>query len=172
VSECFGLQTATLKITCDKALKSVGTIWVNDGNSTFNIIVPNASSGVVSQISFAWQGDSIYGTNTEAKYISIVAVQGLKIGQARGVLQVIEDDSVPQVYVTKRSAVTEGSNLVWSFKLSTATAGMAINCLFIPPVNGTELTSADVPVSWLKTFYVDIPTNPTPLSEVGIYGVG
>jgi hypothetical protein len=172
VTEGFGIQTAYLNITCDRVTKSAGVVWLSDSGNLTKIKIPAGSSGVIAQIPFSWQGDNVYASYPEQKYISIEAVQGFKLGERSGVIQIIEDDPPPKVSVTKRIAITDGSNLMWTFKLSTATARMDINCYFIKPSNGTELTTADVPTSWLKTFYQDIPTVPTPLSQVGLYGLG
>lgn len=59
----------------------------------------------------------------------------------------------------------EGQSLQWQLRFSAPTFGFEFYCFLIPPA-GTELTSSDVPDSWLEALFVKPPSSPVPLSRL------
>jgi hypothetical protein len=175
-----GPKTVGLNITTNKPLTSSGAIWCTVSfdyydQKSFKLNLAAGKSGVVGQvpipIPISLDNDDLFSTDTQQYSVSIGAVKGVVIGESYGLLEVVDDD-FPIFSVTTQTVAVEGSNLVWTFELSIPTVGLSIWCDIIPPVSVPELTSDDVPSKWLQLFYVTKPSTPTPLSELGIYGIG
>jgi len=60
----------------------------------------------------------------------------------------------------------EGESLRWDLRLSTPTTGVLVLFYYIQP-NGTELSTSDVPPSWLDSVGLWGPSSHLPLSSLG-----
>lgn len=97
-----------------------------------------------------------------------MALKGVVTGNYLGGVIVVEDDPSPTLNVVSRNVTAiEGSSLKWQFRLSAPTTGIDFYCYLIPP-NGSELSSRDVPTSWLQAALITPPATPVPLSSLNI----
>jgi hypothetical protein len=171
-----GLQKVELNITSNKPMKSPGVILcMNAYNGQyFRIRIPAGKTGVVATVPFfvEFESDFIYNLLDQAPYdIGIGALRGVVIGEFYGGLQISDSRTPPTISVTKQIVATEGSVLQWNFKVSMPTTGFYIECRLIPPSTGIELKSDDVPKSWLQSLSPTLPSTPTPLSQLDLWGL-
>ncbi|MGW1246794.1 hypothetical protein [Streptomyces sp. NPDC002535] len=103
----------------------------------------------------------------------VKAVRGTAVGAHRGGVTVRNDDPMPKVTVQPvADSVTEGAALTWRVTLSEpADAEISGHVSFLPPVGGTELTTADLDQAWLKEQLGEVPATPTPLSQIEFGGL-
>ncbi|MFF2305424.1 alpha/beta hydrolase family protein [Streptomyces sp. NPDC058128] len=103
----------------------------------------------------------------------VKAVRGTAVGAHRGGVTVQNDDPMPKVTVAPvADSVTEGAALTWRVTLSEpADAEISGHVSFLPPVGGTELTTADLDQAWLKEQLGEVPATPTPLSQIEFGGL-
>ncbi|MFV6026591.1 alpha/beta hydrolase family protein [Streptomyces sp. NPDC056264] len=103
----------------------------------------------------------------------VKAVRGTAVGAHRGGVTVRNDDPMPKVTVAPvADSVTEGAALTWRVTLSEpADAEISGHVSFLPPVGGTELTTADLDQAWLKEQLGEVPATPTPLSQIEFGGL-
>jgi hypothetical protein len=168
-------QSLQIQIISDKALTEPGSIWMNQGSfwdtpKGFQVNMTVGSQNTTVSLPFSWVGDSIYSSDSEIPtYLSIGAMKGVVTGNYNGVVQILEDDPFPNITVRQKIKVMEGQSLTWRFKLSAPTAGVRLFCDVLPPASGTELSSDDVPRSWLRALGSYVPLTPEPLSSLGLY---
>ncbi|WP_406054501.1 hypothetical protein OG462_04025 [Streptomyces sp. NBC_01077] len=113
------------------------------------------------------RGNSRFGyTVTHDAFVK--AVRGTVVGAHRGGVTVLNDDPMPKVSVTPVAGeVTEGGALTWRVTLSEpADAEIMGGVTFLPPRDGTELSTADVDQAWLKEQLGEVPGTVTPLSQI------
>jgi hypothetical protein len=170
VPEGDGLVTVMVNITSTQPLKSPGSIWVTKGFSEgYQIDLPVGSSTTVSQIPYSYVGDKLYGPQPFPEFLIIGAIKGVVTGNYMGGFAVVEDDPVPILSVVASEVTAkEGQSLRWQLRLSAPTAGTSVSFFVIPPNVTAELSSSDVPTSWLQQFASPRST-PMPLSSLGIY---
>ncbi|MFE6710942.1 alpha/beta hydrolase family protein [Streptomyces sp. NPDC057695] len=103
----------------------------------------------------------------------VKAVRGTVVGSHRGGVTVRNDDPMPRVGVTPvADVVTEGAPLVWRVTLSApADAEISGHIEFLPPADGTELTTADLDPTWLREQLGELPSPPVPLSGIPFGGL-
>jgi hypothetical protein len=170
VPEGNGLQTFNLEIKSNKPIKSPGAIWVQTRNKGYQIDLVPGSKTLIAEFPYSWVGDNIYSSSLSFDtdvYVALTALSGVVIGNRIGGLTVVEDDPLPTLSaVAKRVSVKEGESLEWKLRLSTATTGITFYCYLLAP-EGTELTTRDVPASWLQLSYGSPPATPVPLSSLG-----
>ena len=99
----------------------------------------------------------------------VSALKGVVTGNYIDRISVFEDDPVPIFSVVATNVTAkEGQSLEWQLRFSTPAFRFEFLCYLIPPV-GLELTSHDVPDSWLEVLSVRPQLTPVPLSKVGIF---
>ncbi|MEK9521574.1 hypothetical protein MIU24_19605 [Streptomyces venezuelae] len=103
----------------------------------------------------------------------VKAVRGTVVGSHRGGVTVRNDDPMPKAGVTPvADDVTEGAPLVWRVTLSApADAEISGHIEFLPPADGTELTTADLDPTWLREQLGELPSPPVPLSGIPFGGL-
>jgi hypothetical protein len=179
VLESDGPQQFALQIVSDRPLTSAGSVWVDRPYSYYynfyNLpsgyqldFVPSKST-VVGEIMIDHVGDDIFSFDVTHDFF-LEAIKGVVTGDFQGSLKIENDDPAPILSVTATDVTAlEGQSLKWTFELSAPTAGLFFSVSIIPPPNGaTELTSGDVPTSWLSSLYIDPPITSVPLSELGL----
>jgi hypothetical protein len=172
VTETDGFKRYTLNIIADRPLTTNAAVWVQPfyGTGYQLNLVPSGTSTVVGQITYDFVGDDIFSTFFFSKGFYLEAVRGIVTGDYDGTITILEDEAAPKVRV-KASNVTarEGSSLKWTVKLSAPTAGISLYFTAVKPGKGKELSSRDVPDSWLASAGVfPIPLTPVLLSELGL----
>lgn len=167
-----GFNTAKLKIRGDRPLTTKGSIWVETAGLAYKLNLVPSSSKVIAEFPVSWIGDDIYSGDSTSQSVVIGAMTGVLTGTFLGGLTVVEDEKPPNLIV-KQKVVTanEGKSLEWNFELSAPTAGYTLTCSPVPlPKTQTELSSSDVPTSWLRSVsFSDPPSVPTSLSTMGLY---
>ncbi|MYS09675.1 hypothetical protein GTW71_25310, partial [Streptomyces sp. SID6041] len=118
------------------------------------------------------RGNDRFG-NDVAHDAFVKAVRGTVVGSHRGGVTVRNDDPMPEVGVTPvADDVTEGAPLVWRVTLSApADAEISGHIEFLPPADGTELTTADLDPTWLREQLGELPSPPVPLSGIPFGGL-
>ncbi|MFJ7988663.1 alpha/beta hydrolase family protein [Streptomyces sp. NPDC096351] len=103
----------------------------------------------------------------------VKAVRGTVVGAHRGGVTVRNDDPMPTVGVTPvADNVAEGAPLVWRVTLSApADAEIGGHIEFLPPADGTELSTADLDPTWLREQLGELPSPPVPLSAIAFGGL-
>ena len=171
VPEGNGLQTYNLKVVVDRSLGTPGAIWFQKSQTEgYQIDLAAGASTIVTQVPFSWVGDKIYSSSSSSisEALSVSAMKGVVTGNYIGGFNVVEDDPIPTLtVVSKNVTAIEGNSLRWQLRLSAPTAGVELNCYLIPP-NGTELSSRDVPSSWIQQSFVTPPSTPVPLSNLSL----
>jgi hypothetical protein len=168
VSEGNGVKKVNVKVTTNKPLKSPGAIWLESNGIGSQIDLVPGSKTVVAQFPYSWVGDNLYSAfSSVSDLIAVGAVKGVVTGNYLGGITIVEDDPFPTLsFVSKNVTAKEGQSLEWQLRLSAPTTGFAFYCYLISPV-GTELSSRDVPNSWLQSVFVTPPPNAVPLSSLG-----
>ena len=125
---------------------------------------------MIARIPYSWIGDKLYSFNPpfSTESLAVGAVKGAVTGNYLGKLNIIEDDPIPTLSVVSNNVTAkEGNSLRWQLRLSTPTTGAELSCFLMRP-RGKELSSRDVPESWLESLFVTLPISPLPLSNLGI----
>ncbi|MGA5036807.1 alpha/beta hydrolase family protein [Streptomyces capoamus] len=116
------------------------------------------------------KGNTRYGTDVSYDVL-VKAVRGAVVGSYRGGITVHDDDPAPTVTVTPVAGeVTEGKPLKWRVSLSEA-VDVDMGVLFgAVPATAPEVSTKDVPASWLRDVSGEKPDPERPLSRVnGLY---
>ena len=104
------------------------------------------------------------------------AVRGLAVGDYTGGLTVLDDDPTPTLTVVPvATSVEEGSDLVWTLRLSDVTdVGVFVALTPTAPGPGLppELDTKDVPADWLTEHEVDPSGSRRVLSEAAPFIFG
>jgi hypothetical protein len=169
VAEGNGFKTFNLKVTADKPIKSPGAIWLQNGFEGYQINLVPGSKTLVAEFPYSWVGDNLfgYGSTTIGDVLTVSALKGVVTGNYIGGINIVEDDPIPTLsVVAKNVTAKEGQSLEWKLRLSSPTTGIEFYCYLIAP-SGTELTTRDVPSSWLQQSYGTPPSTPVPLSSLG-----
>ena len=173
VPEGNGPKTYNLKVTVDQPLKSPGAIWFQRSQSEgYQIDLAAGSSTVITQIPYSWVGDKLFSFSSSSfsDPLIVTALKGVVTSNyiSNGIT-IEEDDPIPTLtVVSKNVTAIEGNALRWQFRLSAPTTGTSLFCYLIMP-KGTELTSQDVPSSWIQqASFGSLPTSPVPLSDLAI----
>jgi hypothetical protein len=165
VPEGNGLKTFSVKVTAEKPLKSPGAIWLQQNSGGYQIDIASGSKTLIAEVPFSWVGDSLFGFGSTPTnhFLAVSALKGVVSGNYIGGITIVEDDPIPTLSVVAKSVTAnEGQSLEWKLRLSTATTGVGFYCYLIPP-NGTELSTRDVPASWLCLFSSNLSVR----SEIG-----
>lgn len=172
-----GMQSIPMQLISDKPLKAPASIWVHKGGDWdypegFQINMAVGSQNATVPLTISFVGDTLYSEYVAIYGLeySIGAMKGAVTGEYRGNYHAIEDDPIPNITVLKNNVIAvEGKSLTWKFKLSSPTDGIALDCHLIHPKTGTELSTYDVPSSWLRTHgYYQQPYS-QPLSNLELY---
>ncbi|MER6329406.1 hypothetical protein ABT298_08735 [Streptomyces sp. NPDC001034] len=117
------------------------------------------------------EGNTRYGPDRSYDVL-VKAVHGAVVGSYRGGVTVHDDDPAPTMKVTPLAGrVAEGQSLTWRVSLSEP-VDMDMGAVFgvTPPATGPELSTKDVPASWLRDISGRSPDPERPLSKVtGLY---
>ncbi|AKN73987.1 hypothetical protein QR97_33480 [Streptomyces sp. PBH53] len=116
------------------------------------------------------KGNTRYDTDTSYDVL-VKAVRGAVVGSYRGGITVRDDDPAPTMTVTPVAGdVTEGQPLKWRVSLSEAVQ-VDMGALFqVAPATAPELSTKDVPASWLRDTTGEKPDPVRPLSKLsGLY---
>ncbi|MEU6592810.1 hypothetical protein ABZ923_26865 [Streptomyces sp. NPDC046881] len=116
------------------------------------------------------KGNTRYGTDVSYDVL-VKAVRGAVVGSYRGGVTVHDDDPAPTMTVTPVAGeVTEGQSLKWRVSLSEA-VDVDMGALFVvAPATAPEVSTKDVPASWLREMSGEKPDPERPLSKVnGLY---
>jgi hypothetical protein len=172
VVETDGPEQYLLNILADRPLTTNASIWVQGNTQAYPLNLVPGGSNVVAQIPIDYVGDNLWsGSSKYSEGYFIEAVQGVLTGDYIGALTIVEDDVMPVISAASFNATArEGRSLQWTVRLSAPTAGITLFFTAVPPSGGAELSSRDVPNSWLASVGVFTPpSKPTPLSSLGIF---
>ncbi|GGT15467.1 hypothetical protein [Streptomyces purpureus] len=113
------------------------------------------------------KGNTRYGSDV-SRNVFVKAVRGVVVGAHLGGVTARNDDPMPKVTVTPvADRVTEGKALKWRVSLSeTADTDLPVGFLLLPVSGGKELSTKDVPKSWLEEHFGGSPSPARPLSKV------
>jgi hypothetical protein len=167
VTETDGPVTYQMPISVSGASGAKVRIFVGDWNSgqvsSRVVTVPPGTRKI--DVPLQVPGDNKYGYGN--MFIVLAkALPGTVVGDFVGTLEVSEDDPLPKITVTPvADHVTEGTALVWRLGLSEpAAVEILMPLTLLPPVSGTELSTTDVPASWVRDV-LGVPRLPSrPLS--------
>jgi hypothetical protein len=98
-------------------------------------------------------------------------LSGVITGDYVGGVQVQDDDPTPALTAAPvDTAVTEGGTLRWRFTLSEpSNIDVYVPLGAVAPAGGAaELSTDDVPASWVEERLGEVPTQPLPFSEAGL----
>ncbi|MFF4712691.1 alpha/beta hydrolase family protein [Streptomyces eurythermus] len=112
------------------------------------------------------RGNTRYGTDVSHDVL-VKAVRGAVVGSYRGGLTVRDDDPAPTMTLTPVAAkVTEGKPLKWRVTLSEP-VDVDMDAWFgFAPATAPELSTKDVPATWLRDQSGEKPDPERPLSKV------
>lgn len=136
--------------------------WDTGKTSTRLVTVPAGARRVDVPLRIA--GDTKWGYGA---MFSVFAktVNGTVVGDFAGNLEIQEDDPAPTVTVTPiADKVSEGASLKWRLKLSAPAAVDIFLPMAIVPPAGAELSTTDVPASWVREMLGIEPLPSRPLS--------
>jgi hypothetical protein len=121
-------------------------------------------------VKITYQGNTLHDDDVRVP-VAIKPVVGLVAGDWFGGLTILDDDPQPAVSVTPiATAVTEGSSLVWRFtQAGPSHVDTFIQLAAAPPADGPELSTADVPASWISQWLGEAPNPPVAFSAVPVY---
>lgn len=167
VPEGAGPKTVNFKVNSNKALKSPATIWLINGNEGFQVNLTAGSSTQVAQVPYSFIGDKIFTPSNFSADFAVAAIKGVVTGNYIGRLTIVEDDPIPTLSVkSKMVTAKEGKSLIWELRLSAPANGYFVDFFFVPPSKGKEISTNDIPTSWLQQFVDGMPpSTPTPLSS-------
>ncbi|MFF7388528.1 hypothetical protein ACFZAE_08760 [Streptomyces scabiei] len=113
------------------------------------------------------EGNTRYGSDDPHR-VAVKAVRGAVVGSYLGGVTARNDDPQPTVTVTPvADRVTEGQPLVWRISLSAvADVTMWTDVQLLPVTAGTELSTKDVPATWLDETFQVAPDPERPLSAL------
>ena len=127
----------------------------------------SATSGI---IIYDYVGDHVYTPNNFSSVTYIEAIKGVVTDNYMGSISIVDDEKPPILSVNSSNITAmEGQLLNWRLDLSTNTAGTTVTFVPVKPNVGNELTSHDVPPSWLQSWGIPVPSTPTPFSELYIF---
>jgi len=169
VTEGDGLKTVYLNVTVDRPLTLPASIWLTVGGNGYQVNMTAGST--VAQIPVDIAGDNIYAYSGSFGSLSVGALTGAVTSNYIGGGLTVKEDEKPPTLSVEQSMVTArgGQSLRWKLRLSTATARTGYSFSFVRP-DGKELTTDDVPQSWVESIYWDIPSKPTRLSTLSRRG--
>ncbi|MEU7083225.1 hypothetical protein AB0448_07980 [Streptomyces achromogenes] len=112
------------------------------------------------------RGNTRYGTDVSHDVL-VKAVHGAVVGAYRGGLTVRDDDPAPTMTLTPvATKVTEGQSLKWRLTLSEP-VDVDMDAWFgVAPATAPELSTKDVPATWLREQSGEKPDPERPLSKV------
>jgi hypothetical protein len=172
VVETDGYNQYKLNIIADRPLTSNASIWIQGDRVAYPLNLVPSRNNVVAQIPIEYVGDNLYsGSSFFSEGFYIEAVKGVLTGDYIGSLTIVEDDAMPVISVPSPNATSrEGRSLQWTVRLSAPTAGTSLFFTAVAPAAGAELSSRDVPDSWLASVGVfSPPPTPVPLSDLNIF---
>ncbi|MDX3709084.1 hypothetical protein PV733_08910 [Streptomyces europaeiscabiei] len=113
------------------------------------------------------EGNTRYSSDTDHR-VAVKTVRGAVVGSFLGGVTAQNDDPQPMVTMTPvADQVTEGQPLVWRITLSAAAdVAMWTDLQMLPVSEGTELSTEDVPATWLDEHFGASPDPERPLSAV------
>ncbi|MFE7655062.1 alpha/beta hydrolase family protein [Streptomyces bottropensis] len=113
------------------------------------------------------EGNTRYGAD-DLHRVAVKTVRGALVGSYLGGVTAQNDDPQPTVTVTPvADQVTEGRPLVWRISLSAVADVVTWTDLQLLPVpDGTELSTKDVPATWLEETFRASPDPERPLSAL------
>jgi hypothetical protein len=175
VLETDGPKQYPLHIISDRPLIAKGSVWIevpySYSSPGYQLDLVPSDSLVVGQIVIDHVGDDLFSQTVRHSFF-LEAIKGVVTGDYKGSLTINDDEPIPVLSITATDVTArEGQSLSWLLELSAPTAGTYLSGSIISPRNGaTELTSGDVPTSWLRSVGASIPiSDSVPLSELGIY---
>ncbi|MDX2543159.1 hypothetical protein ACOT81_22505 [Streptomyces sp. WI04-05B] len=113
------------------------------------------------------EGNTRYSSDTDHR-VAVKTVRGAVVGSYLGGVTAQNDDPQPTVTMTPvADEVTEGRPLVWRISLSTvADVAMWTDLELLPVSDGPELSTKDVPATWLDENFGASPDPERPLSTL------
>ncbi|ELP61651.1 hypothetical protein ACKI1I_01645 [Streptomyces turgidiscabies] len=143
-------------------------LFVDEPGSAFPVArTVKVRAGTHVDIPVTVEGNTRYSSDT-AHRVAVKTVRGAVIGAYLGGVTAENDDPQPTVTMTPvADQVTEGRPLVWRISLS-AVADVATwtDLQFLPVSDGPELSTKDVPATWLDENFGASPDPEQPLSAL------
>ena len=180
VEEGATQHTVRLPVTVTGPAHTAGRVWVVVIDPEFGtpvghlVDVPAGASRFTVDIPVP--GDSHDDWDVLLYQVSVKAVRGLAVGDYTGGLTVLDDDPTPTLTVVPvATSVEEGSDLVWTLRLSDVTdVGVFVALTPTAPGPGLppELDTKDVPADWLTEHEVDPSGSRRVLSEAAPFIFG
>jgi hypothetical protein len=173
-----GEVTVDVPITIEGAVTRRATLWVqltDPANFTepfkgFPLVLePGTTSATVP---VTYRADDVFNPFEQRTQVTLLARKTAVTADYDATVLVEEDDPAPILAVdADRVTAAEGSELEWIFHLSAPMASSAFWSIQMLPPNGRfiELTSDDVPPSFLESYGIVPPDPAVPLSDLGIF---
>ncbi|KFG01900.1 hypothetical protein IQ62_04970 [Streptomyces scabiei] len=143
-------------------------LFVDEPGSDFPVVrTVKVRAGTHVDVPVTVEGNTRYSSDTDHR-VAVKAVRGAVVGSVLGGVTAENDDPQPTVTMTPvADQVTEGQPLVWRITLSAAAdVAMWTDLQMLPVSEGTELSTEDVPATWLDEHFGATPDPERPLSAV------
>ncbi|MEH0420441.1 hypothetical protein [Streptomyces sp. B21-083] len=143
-------------------------LFVDEPGSAFPVArTVKVRAGTHVDIPVTVEGNTRYSSDTDHR-VAVKTVRGAVIGSYLGGVTAENDDPQPTVTMTPvADQVTEGRPLVWRISLNTAADVATWTDLQLLPVSeGPELSTKDVPATWLNENFGASPDPERPLSAL------
>ncbi|MDQ0956623.1 hypothetical protein QFZ66_000501 [Streptomyces sp. B4I13] len=143
-------------------------LFVDEAGSDFPVArTVKVRAGTHVDIPVTVEGNTRYGTDAVHR-VAVKAVRGTVVGSFLGGVTAQNDDPQPTVTVSPvADQVTEGQPLVWRITLSTvADDAFWTDVQLLPVSDGAELSTKDVPATWLDETFGASPEPERPLSAL------
>jgi hypothetical protein len=143
-------------------------LFVDEPGSDFPVArTVKVRAGTHVDVPVTVEGNTRYSSDTDHR-VAVKTVRGAVVGSFLGGVTAQNDDPQPTVTMTPvADQVTEGQPLVWRITLSAA-ADVAVwaDLQMLPVSDGTELSTKDVPATWLDEHFGASPDPERPLSAL------
>lgn len=152
-------------------------VWVQltdysspDPRVGFPLAVPPGATSL--SVPVTVRSDDVYSPYPQSVQVTLLAGPGAVTGEYIGRVDVVEDDPAPTLTVDAPEVVAdEGSDLVWTFRLSDGVDAELFWTVRAVAPDGrfAELDTDDLPVEWFEEFGIPRPDPAVPLSQADLW---
>ncbi|MDX3636373.1 hypothetical protein PV728_40375 [Streptomyces europaeiscabiei] len=163
-----GSRTYQVPVRVSGSGSGVVRLFVDEPGSDFPVVrTVKVRAGTRVDVPVTVEGNTRYSSDTDHR-VAVKTVRGAVVGSFLGGVTAQNDDPQPTVTMTPVvDQVTEGQPLVWRITLSAAAdVAMWTDLQMLPVSEGAELSTEDVPATWLDEHFGASPDPERPLSAV------
>ncbi|WP_406197863.1 hypothetical protein OG920_24265 [Streptomyces europaeiscabiei] len=163
-----GSRTYQVPVRVSGSGSGVVRLFVDEPGSDFPVVrTVKVRAGTRVDVPVTVEGNTRYSSDTDHR-VAVKTVRGAVVGSFLGGVTAQNDDPQPTVTMTPvADQVTEGQPLVWRITLSAAAdVAMWTDLQMLPVSEGAELSTEDVPATWLDEHFGASPDPERPLSAV------